>query len=286
LLGRGEARTLLSKHVDPTGGFRKYNPPMLLFRLGPDGAYAVEDEARTRFLYSDPFETRPGVWEYGREIGSGQPSLLPPVRPGKIVGIGRNYAEHAREFGNEVPDEPLVFLKSPGSVIGPKAPIVLPPESADVHFEGEIAVVLRARLTRASSDEARDAILGVTCANDVTARDLQRSDKTFARAKSFDTFCPLGPGILVGTDFDGLEVRTRVNGEERQRAGVDLMLWGIVDLVVYVSRMMTLESGDVILTGTPAGVGPLADGDTVEVEVPDVGILVNRVEARRGATGG
>jgi len=206
---------------------------------------------------------------------------LPPVRPGKVVGIGRNYAEHARELGNEVPTEPLVFLKSPGSVIGPTAPIVLPPESSDVHFEGEIAVVLRARLTRASSEEAARAILGVTCACDVTARDLQRSDKTFARAKSFDTFCPLGPGILVEADLEGLEVATRINGEERQRAAADLMLWGIVDLVVYVSRMMTLESGDLILTGTPAGVGPLNDGGRVEVEVSGVGVLENRVEAWR-----
>ncbi|NIW36937.1 MAG: 2-hydroxyhepta-2,4-diene-1,7-dioate isomerase, partial [Gemmatimonadetes bacterium] len=147
---------------------------MLLYRLGPDGAFAVEDEGRVRFLYSDPFETLPGGWEYGREIGGELPSLLPPVRPGKVVGIGRNYAEHARELGNEVPGEPVVFLKSPGSVVGPKAPIVLPPESDDVHYEGEIAVVLRSRLTRAPADEARQAVLGVTCANDVTARDLQR----------------------------------------------------------------------------------------------------------------
>jgi len=259
---------------------------MILYRLGPDGAYVVEDERRLRFLYSDPFETRPGDWEYGRQIESGLVGLLPPVKPGKVVGIGRNYAAHARELGNDLPAEPLVFLKSPGSLIGPTAPIVLPPESAEVHFEGEVAVVMRERLCRASREEAAAAVLGVTCANDVTARDLQRGDQTFARAKSFDTFCPLGPGILIDADLADLELVTRVNGEERQRSGVDLMLWDIPDLVAFVSRMMTLEPGDLILTGTPAGVGPLADGDRVEVEVSGVGVLASPVEVWRGGSGG
>ncbi len=251
---------------------------MLLYRLGPDGALAVEDEdGRMRFLYSDPMETRPGGWEYGREIDGNLPSLLPPVRPGKIVGIGRNYAGHAAELGNDVPSEPVLFLKSPGSVIGPSAPVRLPPESAEVHFEGEIAVVLGQRISRASRQEAEHAGLGVTCANDVTARDLQRSDATFARGKSFDTFCPLGPAILVGVPGE-LEIITRVNGEERQRASSALMIVDIVDLLVYVSRMMTLECGDVILTGTPSGVGPVEDGDLMEVEIPGVGVLANRVE--------
>ena len=251
---------------------------MLLYRLGPDGAHAVEDDdGRMRFLYSDPMETRPDGWEYGREIDSRLPSLLPPVRPGKIVGIGRNYAEHAAELGNAVPSEPLLFLKSPGSVVGPSSPVRLPPESTEVHFEGEIAVVLQQRLCRASSQEAEKAVLGVTCANDVTARDLQRGDETFARSKSFDTFCPLGPAILVGMPGE-LEIITRVNGEERQRASSALMMVGIVDLLVYVSRMMTLEPGDVILTGTPSGVGAVEDGDRMEVEIPGVGVLANRVE--------
>jgi len=259
---------------------------MILYRRGPDGAFAVKDGGKVRFLYSDPFETRPGAWEYGREIGSDLPGLLPPVRPGKIVGAGRNYADHARELGNDVPAEPVVFLKSPGSVIGPSAPIVLPPESHDVQFEGEVAVVLRERLSRASAETAAAAILGVTCACDVTARDLQRQDVTFARAKSFDTFCPLGPGILIDADLTDLELTTRINGEVRQSAGVDQMLWKIPDLVAYVSRMMTLEAGDVVLMGTPAGVGPLADGDRVEVEVSSVGVLESRVEAWRGSVDG
>lgn len=254
---------------------------MLLYRLGPDGAYAVRSGGRVRFLYSDPFATRPAAWEYGREIDPKLPSLLPPVLPRKIVGVGRNYVEHAAELGNEVPAEPLLFLKAPTAVIGPASPIVLPPESDDVHFEGEIAVVLRDRLTRAGPADAADAILGVTCACDVTARDLQRSDATFARGKSFDSFCPLGPAILIGAELDGLQLTTRVNGAERQSGTAAQMVFGIADLVAYVSRMMTLEPADVILTGTPSGVGPLAAGDVVEVEVEGVGVLKNPVTVWR-----
>jgi 2-keto-4-pentenoate hydratase/2-oxohepta-3-ene-1,7-dioic acid hydratase in catechol pathway len=153
-----------------------------------------------------------------------------------------------------------------------------------VEHEGEIAVVLRRRLSRgATPEEARGAVLGITCANDVTARDLQRKDATFARAKSFDTFCPLGPAIWVGADLEDLAVVTRVNGVERQRGHTREMAFGIVDLLVYASRMMTLEPGDLLMTGTPAGVGPLTDGDRVEVEIPGLGVLGNPVEERRGS---
>jgi 2-keto-4-pentenoate hydratase/2-oxohepta-3-ene-1,7-dioic acid hydratase in catechol pathway len=255
---------------------------MLLYRLGPEGFYAAtDDEGVLRFLYSDPFEVLPGGWEYGRVIEAGTLGAMAPVHPGKIVGIGRNYRAHAEELGNPVPDEPVMFLKAPTSLIGPAAPIVLPPESDRVEFEGEIAVVLRQRLCRASHDDARRAVLGVTCACDVTARDLQRLDPCFSRAKSFDTFCPAGPGILVDPDLEDLEIVTRVNGEERQRGHVDIMLFPILDLLVYVSRMMTLEPGDLVLTGTPKGVGALVDGDRLEVEVSGVGILSNPVEAWR-----
>ena len=254
---------------------------MLLYRLGPEGFYAArDDEGVLRTVYSDPFEVRPGGWEFGREIEAEDPGLLPPVQPGKIVGIGRNYRAHAQELGNEMPAEPLLFLKASSSVVGPRAPIVLPPESDRVEFEGEIAVVVRHRLTRATADEARAGILGVTCACDVTARDLQRSDATFARGKSFDTFCPLGPAIQVEPDLEELEVVTRVNGEERQRGHVSEMAWDLVEQLVYISRMMTLEAGDLVLTGTPAGVGRLAHGHEVEVEVTGVGVLSNRVEER------
>lgn len=235
-------------------------------------------------LYSDPFEELPSRWRFGRRVDLEFTPLLVPVHPGKLVGIGRSYAEHARELGNEPPGEPIVFLKSPGTVIGPGAPVVLPPESDQVEYEGEIAVVIRARLSRPSRAQVEAAILGITAANDVTARDLQRRDKTFARGKSFDSFCPLGPAIRVSPDWEELEVVTRLNGEERQRGRGDRMLWDVFEMVRYVATCMTLEPGDVVLTGTPAGVGKLAPGDLVEVEVAQVGVLQNPVEAYHQAT--
>jgi 2-keto-4-pentenoate hydratase/2-oxohepta-3-ene-1,7-dioic acid hydratase in catechol pathway len=259
-----------------------YNGSMLLYRLGPEGFYAATDEeGQLRVLFSDPFEVPAGGWEYGRIVESGPLGVLPPVHPGKIVGIGRNYRAHAEELGNPVPEEPVIFLKAPTSIIGPGGTIVLPPESERVEFEGEIAVIIRRQLCRASRKEAVRAILGITCACDVTARDLQRKDPTFARGKSFDTFCPLGPGILVEPQLDALEVITRVNGSERQRGRTDRMLFDIPELLSYTSRMMTLEPGDIVLTGTPEGVGPLADGDQLEVEVSGVGVLANPVEVWR-----
>ena len=255
---------------------------MRLYRLGPDGVYAVEENGNFRFLHSDPWETRPGGWEFGRSIDA-PPSLLPPIRPGKIIGIGRNYRAHAEELGNEVPQEPLIFLKAQSSVVGHRAPILMPSMSERVDYEGEIAVIVGRRLVHASEDEARAAIFGITAANDVTARDLQRKDKTFARGKSFDSFCPLGPCVQTAPDWNALEVHTRVNGEQQQHGHVEQMLWSPVELLVYVSRHMTLNPRDVLLTGTPEGVGPLAEGDTVEVEVTGVGILENRTEKdRRG----
>lgn len=232
-------------------------------------------------LHSDPYADAPETWQLGRRVDLAACPLLPPVVPGKIVGVGRNYRAHAEELGNEVPAEPLLFLKSPSSVIGPGAPIVLPPPSRQVEFEGEIAVLLRRTLRHASRAEAEQAILGVCCACDVTARDLQRRDATFARAKSFDTFCPLGPAVRVGCELEDLTVETRVNGERRQHASSREMIWGILELLVYTSSMMTLEPGDVVLTGTPSGVGELAAGDRVEVEVTGAGTLENPVEAWR-----
>jgi 2-keto-4-pentenoate hydratase/2-oxohepta-3-ene-1,7-dioic acid hydratase in catechol pathway len=263
---------------------------LLLYRVAPEGFFAAADPrpgaaASPRVLCSDPFTVPVGRWELGREIDPTTLVPLAPVLPGKIVGIGRNYREHAREMSNPVPSEPLIFLKAPSSVVGPRAPVVLPPESERVEFEGEIAVVLGRRLRRAGRGEAAEAVLGVTCACDVTARDLQHRDATFARAKSFDTFCPLGPAIAVGADLGDLTVVTRVGGVERQRGHSSEMVFAIPDLLAYVSRMMTLEPGDVILTGTPGGVGPLASGDVVEVEIPGVGTLSNPVEALAPAAG-
>jgi len=256
---------------------------VLLFRYGAEGFFAAGASlAEARVLFSDPLETPPGHWRFGRTVDLAAEPLRAPWSPGKIVGVGRNYREHAAELGNPMPAEPVLFLKAPSSVIGPLQPILLPPESERVEHEGEIAVVVRERLTRgASRAEAERAVLGVTAANDVTARDLQRRDPTFARAKSFDSFCPIGPAIRVAPDLDELAVACWVNGELRQSGRADQMTWGVVDLLLYAARMMTLEPGDLLLTGTPAGVGPLVDGDRVEVEVSGVGRLVNPVEALR-----
>ena len=258
---------------------------MLLYRIAPEGSWAVAESAsdpRLRLLKSDPFATSPGDWEYGDAVSRDGVSLLAPVRPTKLVCVGRNYREHAKELNHPMPAEPLLFLKAPSSLNGPEGTIVLPPESERVEHEGEIAVVLRRRLSRgATPEEARAAVLGVVCANDVTARDLQKKDPVFARAKSFDTFCPVGPAVWVGADLEDLAVVTRVNGAERQRGHVREMAFPLLDLLLYSSRMMTLEPGDLLLTGTPAGVGPLLEGDRVEVEIPGLGVLANPVAAWR-----
>jgi 2-keto-4-pentenoate hydratase/2-oxohepta-3-ene-1,7-dioic acid hydratase in catechol pathway len=207
------------------------------------------------------------------------------VRPGKIIGVGRNYVEHAAELGNAVPKQPLLFLKPPSAVIGDGDAIVLPPESSQVEYEGEIGVVIGRLLRRGTEADARTAVAGITCVNDVTARDLQRSEELWTRAKGFDTFCPIGPR-LVAVDparFADLEVRSRVNGVERQHGSARDMVFGILALVAYISQVMTLEPGDLIATGTPAGVGPLRAGDVVEVEIPGVGLLRNPVVAAAGA---
>lgn len=256
---------------------------MLLYRLGPEGRWAAgPDESSLRVLYSDPFETPAPAWEHGKEIEPGRISALSPVLPGKIVGIGRNYREHAAELGHEMPEEPLIFLKGINSLSGPREPIVLPPESQEVHFEGEVALVIGTTARRAAPEQASAAIFGWSAACDVTARDLQNRDRTFARAKSFDSFCPVGPAIHLGVPGPEVAVVTRVNGVERQRARVSEMAWGPVALVAYVSRFITLEPGDLVLTGTPAGVAPLHAGDVVEVDVSGVGVLANPVEAWNG----
>jgi len=202
-------------------------------------------------------------------------------RPGKIVCVGRNYAAHARELGNPVPERPLLFLKPPSAVIGDGEPIVLPAASRQVEHEAEIAIVLGARLCRADEATARRAVGGIACLNDVTARDLQKTDGQWTRAKGFDTFCPVGPPRTVPHDFDlaTLEVIGRVNGQERQRGKAADMIFAVPQLLSYISHVMTLEPGDLVATGTPEGVGPLVAGDIVEVEIPGVGVLRNPVVA-------
>ena len=203
-------------------------------------------------------------------------------RPSKIVCVGRNYLEHARELGNEVPAEPLIFLKPPSSLIDGGESIILPPQSQQVEFEGEIGIVIGSRLRHASEDEGISAIAAIVAVNDVTARDLQRKDSQWTRAKGFDTFCPVGRpriGSISAGELAALEVITRVNGAERQRARSADMAFPIPFLISYISQIMTLEAGDLIATGTPAGVGKLAPGDIVEVEVPGMSMVSNPVAA-------
>jgi 2-keto-4-pentenoate hydratase/2-oxohepta-3-ene-1,7-dioic acid hydratase in catechol pathway len=200
------------------------------------------------------------------------------ITPSKIIGVGRNYREHAKELGNVAPEtEPLLFLKAPSALIFDGDAIVLPPESARVDYEGELALVIGRKIKSWPEKRGLEALEGVTCANDVTARDLQKSDGQFARAKSFDTFCAVGPRVVSGLDPSNLKIETRVNGVVRQSARTSDMVFSPAFLVAYISRMMTLEPGDLILTGTPAGIGPLSAGDTVEVEIEKVGVLKNPV---------
>lgn len=203
-------------------------------------------------------------------------------RPSKIVCVGRNYVAHAKELGNEVPERPMLFLKPPSALIPPGSSIVLPAASERVEYEGEIGVVIGRTLRHASAVEAEGAIRGFTCINDVTARDLQKTDGQWGRAKGFDTFCPAGPLVAEGLDWRTLQLTTRVNGEVRQRGASSDMNFSIPELLAYISGVMTLEPGDYVATGTPAGVGPLAAGDVVEVEISGVGVLSNPVvkEAR------
>ena len=201
------------------------------------------------------------------------------MQPSKIVCIGRNYAEHAKELGNEVPKEPLIFLKPPSALLPPGGTIILPSVSRQVEFEGEIGVVIGTRARRVREADAESFIAGYTCVNDVTCRDLQKTDGQWTRAKGFDTFCPVGPRV-VALDWRTLSVVTRVNGVERQRAPSSDMIFSIPRLVAHVSAIMTLEPGDLIATGTPAGVGPLAAGDVVEVEIAGIGILSSHVAAQ------
>jgi 2-keto-4-pentenoate hydratase/2-oxohepta-3-ene-1,7-dioic acid hydratase in catechol pathway len=199
------------------------------------------------------------------------------VRPSKIVCVGRNYAAHAKELGNDVPPVPMLFFKPPSALVGPGDPIVMPSASRQVEYEAEIGVVLGAPLHAADEAQAERAIGGFVCVNDVTARDLQKSDGQWGRAKGFDTFCPVGPMVRDGLDWRSLEVIGRVNGEERQRGRATDMHFTIPSLLAFISGIMTLLPGDLVATGTPAGVGPLQHGDVVEVEIPGVGVLSNPV---------
>jgi 2-keto-4-pentenoate hydratase/2-oxohepta-3-ene-1,7-dioic acid hydratase in catechol pathway len=208
-----------------------------------------------------------------------QASLLPPVQPSKIVCVGRNYREHAAELGNEVPDEPLLFFKPPSSLLAPGGTIVRPKISERTDYEGELAVVIARRCHQlADNDDVRPYILGYTCLNDFTARDLQKKEPQWVRGKGFDTFCPVGPVVTDGLDpWAGVHVETRVNGEVRQSGNTRDFIFPLDTLIRYISQIMTLEPGDLIATGTPQGVGPVVGGDAIEISIEGIGKLRNPV---------
>ena len=255
------------------------------FTTGGDPRFAlVEGDAGDEELVvvsGDPlYQSTQPTGERIRLAEDGVRLLAPVIPRSKVVGVGRNYAEHAAELGNEVPPSPLLFLKPNTSVIGPDDPIVLPDWSEQVEHEAELAVVIGKVTRNVSPDEALTKVFGFTVANDVTARDIQRTDAQWTRAKGFDSSCPLGPWIVPGLDVDDLFVRARVNGATRQDGRTSQMVFDVAYLVSYVSEVFTLLPGDVILTGTPAGVGPLEERDVVEVEVEDIGVLRNPVIRR------
>jgi 2-keto-4-pentenoate hydratase/2-oxohepta-3-ene-1,7-dioic acid hydratase in catechol pathway len=219
----------------------------------------------------------------GTKVPVSKVRLLPPVLPNKVVAFGRNYAEHARELGNEVPDAPFAFFKPSTSVIGPGDEIQYPSFSQEVHHEAELAVVIGRMCREVPRERVKDVIFGYTCANDITARDVQKREKQWARAKGFDTSCPLGPWVETDLDLTAasdLTVQLTVNGAQRQLGRTSEMIHSIEDLVVNISEAMTLLPGDVILTGTPAGVGPLNVGDEVAVTIEGIGTLTNKVVKR------
>ena len=237
----------------------------------PDGArYAAIDGERAKLLDRAP-------WRGGTPTGEVVPftpaELDCPVEPTKILCVGRNYAAHAAELGNAVPASPLWFSKPPSSLLSPGGSVRLPPESERVEHEGELAIVIGKRVRRIAAASALECVFGYTIACDVTARDLQKSDGQWTRAKGFDTFCPVGPFVVVGADPSALGIRVSVNGTERQNGNTRQMVFGIADLIAHASGMMTLEPGDLILTGTPEGVGPLLDGDRCRVEIDGLGAL-------------
>ncbi len=242
----------------------------------PAPLYGLIEGEQTREISGPPWNP----WSHGsRTWPVADVGLLAPVDPGKIVCVGRNYAAHAAELGNEVPKEPLIFLKPPSAVIGPGEAIVLTPQSQRVEHEGELALIVGRQCSHLKdSDDALSYLLGYSCLNDVTARDLQKSDVQFTRAKGFDTFCPVGPHIETQLNPTDVLVETHVNGALRQSGSTSLMAYSVPFLVRWISRVMTLFPGDLIATGTPAGVGPLVAGDTVEVSIRGVGVLRNPVQ--------
>ena len=246
------------------------------YTTGDDPVYGLVDGTGEKIaeVFGDPFFQR--IELTGETARVDQVRLLAPVIPrSKVIGIGRNYRDHAAEMGGEVPDEPMMFLIPNTAVVGPDDPVVMPPQSREVHYEGELAVVIGRMCKDIEPDEARRVVFGYTCADDVTARDLQRTDGQWARAKGFDTFCPLGPWVETDLDPGDLALTTRRDGEVVQDGHTSDMVHGVAALISHASHAFTLLPGDVILTGTPAGVGPVEAGQRVEVEIEGIGTLGN-----------
>ena len=246
------------------------------FRNGMGGRYALERGGNLYWLEGDVF----GDYEPGEEITATGLRPLAPVRPSKVVAIGLNYKDHAAEMHKPLPEEPLMFLKPATAVIGPDEPIRIPTGLGEIHYESELAVVIGRRAMRVAARDARDYVLGLTCMNDVTARDLQKKDVQYTRAKGFDTFGPLGPCVAVGLDSSALGIEGWVNGEKKQSSNTRQLIFPVEALVEFASGVMTLHPGDVITTGTPSGVGPLRPGDRVMVKIEGIGTLSNPVVER------
>jgi len=240
-------------------------------KQGLGGRYALERDGGLYWLEGHIF----GDYHIGMLIEDTPLKLVPPVQPSKIMAIGLNYKDHAAEMNKPLPEEPLVFSKPASSVIGPDAPIRLPLWAGRIDHEAEMAVVIGRRAYRVSATDAMDYVLGVTCLCDVTARDLQRKDVQYTRAKSFDTFAPIGPCIAVDLDPSNLAIEGWVNGEKRQSSNTNQLIFSVPQIVEFVTRFCTLEAGDMITTGTPSGVGPLQPGDRMMVKVEGVGTLSN-----------
>jgi len=250
------------------------------FALGDRTGYAVLEGERVFPIWDTPFGV---IARTGELFSLAEVTLLAPCEPGKIVALGLNYRDHAAEFGRPVPEEPLIFLKPGTAVIGPEADIVYPAMSRRVDYEAELGVVMGKTARHVPKEQALDYVLGYTCVNDVTARDLQKKDGLFTRAKGFDTFAPLGPWIETEIAHpENLTVEAFLNGEGRQHGNTGNLVFGVAELIVFISRIMTLLPGDVIATGTPAGVGPMRPGDMVEVRVEGIGALRNRIVAEDG----
>jgi 2-keto-4-pentenoate hydratase/2-oxohepta-3-ene-1,7-dioic acid hydratase in catechol pathway len=256
-------------------------------RLGriasPDGVAFVSiegepDEAIAREIAEHPFGTPTFT---GRQWPLADVRLLAPILASKVVCIGKNYAAHVAEMGGEAPPDPVIFLKPNTAIIGPNVPIQLPPSTSMVHHEGELAAVIGRPCKDVPAARAAENILGYTIGNDVTARDLQQKDGQWTRAKGYDTFCPVGPWIVTDVDPSDLEIRTEVNGEVRQHSRTSMMIHDVGAIVEFISEVMTLLPGDLILTGTPEGVGPIEDGDVVNVTIEGIGTLTNPV-VRKG----